>query len=138
MAIRRPAGPACCPTTGAAAARTATLSRLVHRQTRSMTLNEAAGDARQHLRKAARQQPRQPQVFVHRDYHSRNLMLSDPNPGVLVMDFRMPSFTYDLVSLFRDAYISWEEAGARLGDPVLGTGTQGRPADAGRLLRLLA
>jgi aminoglycoside/choline kinase family phosphotransferase len=52
----------------------------------------------------------QPQVFVHRDYHSRNLMLSEPNPGVL--DFQDAVYgphTYDLVSLFRDAYISWEE-----------------------------
>lgn len=52
----------------------------------------------------------QPQVFVHRDYHSRNLMLSDPNPGVLdFQDAVYGPYTYDLVSLFRDAYISWEE-----------------------------
>ncbi len=52
----------------------------------------------------------QPTVFVHRDYHSRNLMLSEPNPGVL--DFQDALFgpiTYDLVSLLRDAYIEWEE-----------------------------
>lgn len=53
----------------------------------------------------------EPQVFVHRDYHSRNLMLSDPNPGVL--DFQDAVFgpiSYDLVSLFKDAYVHWDEA----------------------------
>lgn len=52
----------------------------------------------------------QPKVFVHRDYHSRNLMVSEPNPGVL--DFQDAVYgphTYDLVSLLRDAYITWEE-----------------------------
>jgi aminoglycoside/choline kinase family phosphotransferase len=52
----------------------------------------------------------QPRVFVHRDYHSRNLMVSAPNPGVL--DFQDAVFgpvTYDLVSLLRDAYIEWDE-----------------------------
>jgi hypothetical protein len=53
----------------------------------------------------------QPRVYVHRDYHSRNLMLSEPNPGIL--DFQDAVFgpiTYDLASLFKDAYIRWEEA----------------------------
>jgi N-acetylmuramate 1-kinase len=52
----------------------------------------------------------QPRVFVHRDYHSRNLMVSTPNPGIL--DFQDAVFgpiTYDLVSLLRDAYIEWSE-----------------------------
>ena len=52
----------------------------------------------------------QPRVYVHRDYHSRNLMVSDPNPGVL--DFQDAVYgpvTYDLVSLLRDAYIEWEQ-----------------------------
>jgi hypothetical protein len=52
----------------------------------------------------------QPAVFVHRDYHSRNLMVAEPNPGVL--DFQGALYgpvTYDLVSLLRDAYIDWEE-----------------------------
>jgi aminoglycoside/choline kinase family phosphotransferase len=52
----------------------------------------------------------QPQVFVHRDYHSRNLMVSDPNPGVLdFQDAVTGPITYDLVSLLRDAYIAWDE-----------------------------
>jgi hypothetical protein len=49
-------------------------------------------------------------VFVHRDYHSRNLMVTEPNPGVL--DFQGAVYgpiTYDLVSLLRDAYIEWDE-----------------------------
>jgi aminoglycoside/choline kinase family phosphotransferase len=53
----------------------------------------------------------QPAVFVHRDYHSRNLMVATPNPGIL--DFQDAVFgpiTYDLVSLLRDAYVAWPEA----------------------------
>lgn len=53
----------------------------------------------------------QPRVFVHRDYHSRNLMVSDPLPGVVdFQDAVYGPITYDLVSLLRDAYIAWEEA----------------------------
>lgn len=52
----------------------------------------------------------QPRVFVHRDYHSRNLMVSEPNPGVLdFQDAVYGPITYDLVSLLRDAYIDWDE-----------------------------
>jgi len=52
----------------------------------------------------------QPKVFVHRDYHSRNLMVSEPNPGVLdFQDAVYGPISYDLVSLYRDAYITWEE-----------------------------
>ena len=52
----------------------------------------------------------QSRVFVHRDYHSRNLMESAPNPGVLdFQDAVYGPITYDLVSLLRDAYIEWEE-----------------------------
>jgi aminoglycoside/choline kinase family phosphotransferase len=60
----------------------------------------------------------QPRVFVHRDYHSRNLMVTDgvpheqggqgDNPGIL--DFQDAVFgpvTYDLVSLLRDSYVAW-------------------------------
>jgi aminoglycoside/choline kinase family phosphotransferase len=58
----------------------------------------------------------QPRVFVHRDYHSRNLMYTGsdpsygPNPGVL--DFQDAVFgpiTYDLVSVLRDCYIAWPQ-----------------------------
>jgi aminoglycoside/choline kinase family phosphotransferase len=52
----------------------------------------------------------QPRVFVHRDYHSRNLMVSQPNPGVLdFQDAVHGPITYDLVSLLRDAYVVWDE-----------------------------
>ena len=52
----------------------------------------------------------QPRVFVHRDYHSRNLMLATPNPGVLdFQDAVYGPITYDLVSLLRDAYVEWDE-----------------------------
>lgn len=52
----------------------------------------------------------QPRVFVHRDYHSRNLMVTSPNPGVLdFQDAVYGPITYDLSSLLRDAYIAWTE-----------------------------
>lgn len=52
----------------------------------------------------------EPKVFVHRDFHCRNLMLATPNPGVLdFQDAVYGPITYDLVSLFKDAYIHWEE-----------------------------
>ena len=53
----------------------------------------------------------QPQVVVHRDYHSRNLMvLAKGNPGILdFQDAVVGPITYDLVSLLRDAYIEWDE-----------------------------
>jgi len=50
----------------------------------------------------------QPRVLVHRDYHSRNLMVSHPNPGVLdFQDAVVGPVSYDLVSLLRDCYIAW-------------------------------
>jgi aminoglycoside/choline kinase family phosphotransferase len=51
----------------------------------------------------------QPQVFVHRDYHSRNLMITQQdNPGVIdFQDAVMGAITYDLVSLLKDCYIAW-------------------------------
>ncbi len=51
----------------------------------------------------------QPQVFVHRDYHSRNLMICDDNnPGVIdYQDAVIGPLSYDLVSLFKDCYIGW-------------------------------
>lgn len=52
----------------------------------------------------------EPRVFVHRDYHSRNLMLAVPNPGILdFQDAVHGPISYDLVSLLKDAYIRWEE-----------------------------
>ncbi len=53
----------------------------------------------------------QPQVFVHRDYHSRNLMFyKEHNPGIIdFQDAVVGPITYDLVSLLRDSYIAWPE-----------------------------
>ena len=63
------------------------------------------------FKKLANSALEQPIVFVHRDYHSRNLMVREHNnPGVL--DFQDAVFgpvTYDLVSLLRDCYITWPE-----------------------------
>lgn len=76
-----------------------------------VTLNEqqvvALKTTLQHILKNNLAQPR---VFVHRDYHSRNLMISEPGPGILdFQDALYGPITYDLVSLFKDAYIRWEE-----------------------------
>jgi aminoglycoside/choline kinase family phosphotransferase len=51
----------------------------------------------------------QPRVWVHRDYHSRNLMVTRTNnPGILdFQDAVVGPVTYDLVSLLRDCYIAW-------------------------------
>lgn len=52
----------------------------------------------------------QPRTFVHRDYMPRNLMVSQPNPGVLdFQDAVHGPITYDVASLFKDAFLSWEE-----------------------------
>lgn len=53
----------------------------------------------------------QPQSVVHRDYHSRNLMVdAKHNPGIIdFQDAVIGPITYDLVSLLRDCYISWPE-----------------------------
>ncbi|MCD6039014.1 MAG: hypothetical protein K0S27_414 [Gammaproteobacteria bacterium] len=53
----------------------------------------------------------QPQVFMHRDYHSANLMVL-PNDQIGILDFQdafIGPVTYDLVSLLRDCYIAWPE-----------------------------
>jgi len=53
----------------------------------------------------------QPRVYVHRDYHSRNLMVCPPSPGILdFQDAVYGPITYDAVSLLKDAYVRWEEA----------------------------
>jgi len=57
----------------------------------------------------------QPQVFVHRDYHSRNLMLTpSDNPGIIdFQDAVEGPLTYDLVSLLKDCYIKWPQERVR-------------------------
>ena len=52
----------------------------------------------------------EPRVYVHRDYHSRNLMRTEPNPGILdFQDAVLGPLSYDLVSLLKDAYVEWPE-----------------------------
>jgi hypothetical protein len=52
----------------------------------------------------------QPKVYVHRDFMPRNLMIAEPNPGILdFQDAVIGPIAYDVVSLFKDAFISWEE-----------------------------
>ena len=83
----------------------------------------------------------QARVFVHRDYHSRNLMKTrDRNPGVLdFQDAVGGPAVYDVISLFRDVYIEWPEAAVR--DWLLGyhreATVRGLPiaAEAGEFLR---
>lgn len=52
----------------------------------------------------------QPRVFVHRDFMPRNLMVCEPNPGILdFQDAVLGPISYDVVSLFKDAFLSWDE-----------------------------
>lgn len=56
----------------------------------------------------------EPRVFVHRDYHSRNLMYLDTvgarNPGIIdFQDAVYGPISYDMVSLLKDAYVEWDE-----------------------------
>ncbi|HTJ06300.1 MAG TPA: phosphotransferase [Caldimonas sp.] len=52
----------------------------------------------------------QPTVAVHRDWMPRNLMVADPNPGILdFQDAVCGPIAYDVASLLRDAFISWDE-----------------------------
>ena len=52
----------------------------------------------------------QPCVYVHRDFMPRNLMVCEPNPGILdFQDAVHGPITYDIVSLLRDAFVSWDE-----------------------------
>ncbi len=77
-----------------------------------VTLNDKQkGKLEEVFQRILRNNLAQPRVYVHRDYHSRNLMVvPDNNPGIL--DFQDAVFgpiTYDLASLFKDAYIKWDE-----------------------------
>jgi aminoglycoside/choline kinase family phosphotransferase len=58
----------------------------------------------------------QPASFVHRDYHSRNLLLtSEDNPGILdFQDAVRGPVTYDLASLLKDCYIAWPSAQVKM------------------------
>ena len=57
----------------------------------------------------------QPQVFVHRDFHSRNLIFNEDNPGIIdYQDAVLGPVTYDLVSLLKDCYIKWPRSKVEL------------------------
>lgn len=81
----------------------------------SRHLNVTLSDAQQQVLAQTNQQLidsalAQPTVYVHRDYMPRNLMLSDPNPGILdFQDAVHGPLTYDVISLMRDAFVSWDE-----------------------------
>ena len=52
----------------------------------------------------------EPRVYVHRDFMPRNLMVSDPNPGILdFQDAVYGPISYDIACLYRDAFVSWDE-----------------------------
>ncbi len=83
----------------------------------------------------------QAKVYVHRDYHSRNLMVTEENnPGVIdFQDAVYGPITYDAASLWRDAYIAWPEE--RVIDWVIKFWEEGRkvglpmPNDFGQFYR---
>lgn len=84
----------------------------------------------------------QPAVFVHRDYHSRNLLVTDvASPGVIdFQDAVLGPITYDLVSLLRDCYIEWDDARVEAWveayrQRVLAAGLIDDSVDAARFLR---
>jgi hypothetical protein len=52
----------------------------------------------------------EPRVFVHRDFMPRNLMVCEPNPGILdFQDAVHGPISYDVACLYRDAFVSWDE-----------------------------
>lgn len=71
----------------------------------------------------------QPQVYVHRDYMPRNLMLTQPNPGILdFQDAVVGPYAYDLLCLYKDAFLSWPQS-------LIDAGVQ-RYAEGARRLQL--
>jgi hypothetical protein len=80
------------------------------RQGRPMEPGDEAA-IREEFRKLSEFLAGQPRVFVHRDYHSRNLMVAGDRLGVIdFQDALMGPATYDLASLLRDAYIALDES----------------------------
>lgn len=84
----------------------------------------------------------QPRVFVHRDYHSRNLLVTDErSPGVIDFQGALHGpVTYDLASLLRDAYIAWPRARVEgwvesYRQRLRGAGVIGDAVDAARFRR---
>ncbi|WP_243041665.1 aminoglycoside phosphotransferase family protein [Dyella sedimenti] len=84
----------------------------------------------------------QPRCFVHRDYHSRNLLIVEHNnPGIIDFQGALGGpITYDLASLLRDAYIVWPRERVEgwvesYRQRLLGAGMIDAPADPARFLR---
>ena len=77
----------------------------------NIQLNENTQDSLQNILKLITERcVSQPSVLVHRDFMPRNLMVCNNNPGILdFQDAAIGPITYDVVSLFKDAFISWEE-----------------------------
>ncbi|MCA9498131.1 MAG: phosphotransferase [Nitrospira sp.] len=82
---------------------------IVARQGRPMCADDCV-PVREEFQKMAEWLTAQPQVFTHRDYHSRNLMVDGERLGVIdFQDALMGPVTYDLASLLRDSYIALDE-----------------------------
>lgn len=80
------------------------------RQGKSMCAEDSV-PVREEFQKMAKWLTAQPQVFCHRDYHSRNLMVDGERLGVIdFQDALMGPGTYDLASLLRDSYIALDES----------------------------
>ena len=81
----------------------------------------------------------QPQVYVHRDYMPRNLMVSEPDPGILdFQDAVYGPITYDVACLRGRVHELGGRSRARLDDPLLGEGPASGPAGRCGLRRVLA
>ncbi len=62
------------------------------------------------IRKVVANNVSEPRVFVHRDFMPRNLMVAEPNPGILdFQDAVHGPISYDVACLYRDAFVSWDE-----------------------------
>ncbi len=62
------------------------------------------------IRKVVANNLAEKRVFVHRDFMPRNLMVTDPNPGILdFQDAVHGPISYDVACLYRDAFVSWDE-----------------------------
>jgi len=71
--------------------------------------NKIIKDTLEHIANVVLEQPQS--VFVHRDFHSRNIMLT-PKDDIGIIDFqdaRVGAITYDLVSLLKDCYVEWDK-----------------------------
>ncbi len=110
---RPPRSQACCPSTTSACCAASSSSSPSGTSRATWAWRSRPRFARRWTRSSPRSSPTtsaQPRVYVHRDYMPRNLMVADPNPGILdFQDAVHGPVTYDVACLFRDAFVSWEE-----------------------------